>query len=185
MYWSKMSILGTGCSKNRTRFMQHCIGGYLWAWFIIFSQQTLNFLEFFSIFGNSSWKEKKKKKDYSRHVLIMSLLLFQILHVLRTWLPLRDLKSVSGFTDTGYLLLGIWEIHGRCLTRNPRNGILGVASKWLKTALVDFPGDRKTLSIGLVDSKPHSFFLSVVDFLTALEWVYGRMEFFGIRLSSS
>lgn len=103
----------------------------------------------------------------------MSLLLVPKPHVLWIWLPWRDLKSVSGFTDTGYLLLGIWEIHGRCLTRNPRSGILGVVSKWLKTTLVDLPGDRKILSIGLVDSKPHSFFLFVVSFLLQNEHMEG------------
>lgn len=85
-------------------------------------------------------------------------------------------QTASGFTDAGYLLLGIWEILGRCLTRNPRSGILGVASKWLKTALVDLLADRKMFSIGLVGLKRHNTFLSIVDFLTAQEWVYGRME---------
>lgn len=117
-------------------------------------------------------------------ISLVSLLLLPKPHVLWIWLPWRDLKSVSGFTDTGYLLVGIWEIHGRCLTRNPRSGILGVVSKWLKTTLVDLPGDRKILSIGLVDSKPHSFFPFCSE-LSAPEWVYGRMEFYGIHVSGS
>lgn len=85
-------------------------------------------------------------------------------------------QTVPRLTDTDFLLLVTWEIQGKCLTRSWRSGILGVVSEWLKSALVDLLRDRKMFSIVPVGSKPHSTFHSIVDLLTALEWLCGRIE---------